>query len=79
LTKSALGRSIAQQKRYAEAEPLLLDNYRVLRAVRGADNPTVTRTHDWIEQLYRDWGKPDQAQIFFTSLPVAPNVAKAQP
>jgi len=72
-TNGALGKALAAQKRYSEAEPLLLDNFRMLLEARGADNPGVLRMHEWIEELYRDWGKPEQAQRFFASVPNATN------
>jgi serine/threonine-protein kinase len=76
ISKTALGRVLAQQKRFAEAEPLLLENYRRLRADRGEGNANVTRARGWIEDLYRDWGKPEQASTYFASLQTTANDLK---
>jgi serine/threonine protein kinase/tetratricopeptide (TPR) repeat protein len=75
-TRGALGQALAAQKRYAEAEPLLLDNYRLLLKTRGVDNPAVIRMRGWIEDLYRDWGKPDRARQFFAGLQTPSSDAK---
>jgi hypothetical protein len=58
---------LAEQKRYVEAEKLLRDNYAALLAAIGPAHPAVVRTHGWIEDLYRDWGKSEEAQRFFAS------------
>jgi tetratricopeptide (TPR) repeat protein/predicted Ser/Thr protein kinase len=60
-----LGAIRSGQKRYAEAEPLLLEGYRrmVERKDRmGAPNLFLLhRVRDWIVRLYEDWGRPDEA------------------
>jgi hypothetical protein len=76
IVKGALGRVFTVSKRYSEAEPLLLDNYRLLHASLGETNPAVLRMHGWIEALYSDMGKPEQAERFFASLSTAPVNAK---
>ena len=60
--ESLLGASLAGQKKYAEAEPLLLEGYQGM-AVRKdrIDVPDwyhVDRAREWIVQLYQAWGKP---------------------
>ncbi len=63
--ESLLGASLAGQKKYAEAEPLLLEGYQgmVIRKERieVPDWYHLNRAHEWIVQLYQDWGKPAQA------------------
>jgi serine/threonine protein kinase len=66
--ESLLGASLAGQKRYAEAEPLLLEGYQALveRKERMgwmgvASWYHVDRAREWIVQLYRAWGKPEKA------------------
>jgi eukaryotic-like serine/threonine-protein kinase len=60
-----LGASLAGQKKYAAAEPLLLSGYQglVRRAatIPAADKSVVELAEDWIVKLYRDWGKPEEA------------------
>jgi hypothetical protein len=56
-----LGAALAGGKHYAEAEPMLLHGYGVLVAGRDQlDAPSRYRiglAHNWLVQLYRDWGK----------------------
>jgi eukaryotic-like serine/threonine-protein kinase len=63
--ESLLGASLSGQKRYAEAEPLLLEGYQgmVVRKARiGApDWHHVDRSREWIIRLYQSWEKPDRA------------------
>jgi len=60
-----LGASLAGQKKYAEAEPLLLEAYRGLAEWKDRtpvpDQGEIGRVVEWIVQLYRDWGKPEKA------------------
>jgi serine/threonine protein kinase len=67
--RSKLGESLAGQKRYAEAEPLLLQGYEGL----AAHAPSVPRPNaspyafeladalNRLVRLYDDWGKPEKA------------------
>ena len=63
--ESLLGASLAGQKKYAEAEPLLLEGYQgmVARKDRMAvpDRYHLDRAREWIVQLYQAWGKPEKA------------------
>jgi len=56
---------LAGQRRYAEAEPLLLSGYQGMierQATIPTDSaPEVEQAGDRIVQLYDDWGKPEQA------------------
>jgi hypothetical protein len=62
--ESLLGGSLAGQKKYAEAEPLLLDGYRGMAERKdriGAPNWFhVDGAHGWVVQLYQAWSKPDK-------------------
>jgi tetratricopeptide (TPR) repeat protein len=63
--QSLSGAVLTGQKRYADAEPLLLSGYAGL-IQRKATIPTSSKSDladagDWIVQLYRDWGQPDKA------------------
>jgi hypothetical protein len=61
-TRLELGVTRLQQKKYAEAEPLLLEAYAGLK--QHDTNESRTRTIEALErlvQLYDGWGKKDQA------------------
>jgi tetratricopeptide (TPR) repeat protein len=73
--KSIIGRSLAGLRRYKEAEPLLLEGYRGLE-----HNPQVSveiqqQALEWIVQLYRDWGKPEEASSWQKKLRTVPSVS----
>jgi hypothetical protein len=63
--KSLLGESLAGEKKYAEAEPLLLEGYRGM--LERKDRIAVPyrchldSAHEWIVELYEAWGKPTKA------------------
>jgi serine/threonine protein kinase/tetratricopeptide (TPR) repeat protein len=60
-----VGASLAGQKKYAEAEQLLLDSYRGMLArkdrIAVPDWYHLKRAREWIVQLYQEWGKPKEA------------------
>jgi hypothetical protein len=62
---SLLGASLAGEKKYAAAEPMLLDGYRGLdvrkEKIAVPDRYHLDRAREWIVQLYRAWGKPEKA------------------
>jgi eukaryotic-like serine/threonine-protein kinase len=63
--ESLLGESLAGEKKYAAAEPLLLEGYRGMLVRKDRiDVPGryhMELAHEWIIQLYKDWGKPQKA------------------
>jgi tetratricopeptide (TPR) repeat protein len=63
--ESLLGASLAGQKKYAEAEPLLLSGYQGMLARKNRmavpDWYHLDRASEWIVQLYQAWGKPEKA------------------
>jgi hypothetical protein len=63
--ESLLGASLEGQKRYAEAEPLLISGYEGMRqrlsVIPAGTRPVVTEAENAVAQLYRDWGKPQKA------------------
>ena len=63
--QSMLGASLAGEKRYEEAEALLLSGYEGMlqqKASMPASRPDrLERAGEWIVHLYQDWGKPDKA------------------
>jgi len=63
--ETLLGGSLAGQKKYAEAEPVLLEGYQGMAErkehIGVPDWYHLDRAGEWIVQLYQDWGKPGQA------------------
>jgi len=63
--ESLLGASLSGQKKYAEAEPLLLEGYQGMLArkdrIAVPDWYNLDRAGEWIAQLYQAWGKPQEA------------------
>jgi non-specific serine/threonine protein kinase/serine/threonine-protein kinase len=63
--QTLLGASLAGQKKYAEAETLLLEGYQGMQAQKDRiDVPDwyhLDRAHEWMVELYQAWGKPDKA------------------
>jgi hypothetical protein len=63
--ESLLGASLAGQKKYAEAEPLLLEGYQGMLARKDRMGVPewyhLDRAREWIVQLYQDRGKRDKA------------------
>lgn len=60
-SKSALGASLAAQNRWLEAEPLLLEGYDGLVAARGAEHALSRDAAARLAELYRAWGRADDA------------------
>jgi hypothetical protein len=63
--ESLLGASLAGQKKFSEAEPLLLEGYQGMLArkerIAVPDQYHLDRAHEWLVQLYEAWGRPDKA------------------
>jgi serine/threonine protein kinase len=63
--ESLLGASLAGEKKYAEAEPLLLEGYQGMLArknrIAASDRYHLERAQQWLVQLYKNWGKPEKA------------------
>jgi serine/threonine protein kinase len=64
-SESLLGASLAGQKKYTEAEPLLLEAYQGMLArkdrIAVPDRYNLDRAREWLIQLYSSWGKPAKA------------------
>ena len=75
-TRAVLGRTWAVQRRFAEAEPALIETYPVLVQARLDDQLTAT-VHRWIEELYRATGRPQQAQAYFQQVQAEDRTARA--
>jgi tetratricopeptide (TPR) repeat protein len=63
--ESLLGAALAGQKKYVEAEPLLLEGYQGMAVRKGRiDVPNwyhLDLAREWLVQLYQAWGKPAKA------------------
>jgi serine/threonine protein kinase len=65
LSQSLLGAAFAGQKKYAQGEALLLSGYQGMLELRNtvpaSDRAHLERAGEWIVQLYRNWGRLEQA------------------
>jgi tetratricopeptide (TPR) repeat protein len=63
--ESLLGASLAGQKKYTEAEPLLLEGYQGMIArkdrIAVPDRYHMDRAREWLVHMYQAWGKPAKA------------------
>lgn len=58
--ETALGECLLAQKRYAEAEPLLLSGYRDLKTRLGEHHPLCISAERRLQDFYTVWNKPDE-------------------
>ena len=56
-----LGECLTKQRRYREAEPLLVENYNDLKSSLGEQNPLTIDARQHLVKLYEGWGKPEMA------------------
>jgi hypothetical protein len=65
IVESLLGASLAGEKKYAEAEPLLLEGYQgMLDRKDRLGVPylwQLDKAREWIIELYQGWRKPEKA------------------
>jgi eukaryotic-like serine/threonine-protein kinase len=65
LAQSSLGLALAGQKKYAQAEPLLLKGYQLAKShkedMHRLDRRRLTETLEGLVQLYEETNKPDEA------------------
>jgi hypothetical protein len=64
IAHSALGECLTTQKRYAEAEPLLLESYNALLKSQSAQNPRTLLAERRLLELYQRWNKPELADKY---------------
>ena len=64
VANDALGECLTTQKRFAEAEPLLVESYGVLNSRLGTRDPRTTEALGRPVALYELWGKPAQAEQY---------------
>lgn len=63
-----IGRALTLQKRLLEAESVLTEAYTSLKASVGEDHQVTVATVKYLGELYRDWGKPEQARAYEAKL-----------
>jgi serine/threonine protein kinase len=68
-TKGVLGECLTAQKRFVEAETLLLESYESLKTSQVPHSFRLRESRLRLTNLYRDWGKPEQAATYRTALP----------
>jgi eukaryotic-like serine/threonine-protein kinase len=63
--ESLVGASLAGQKKYGEAEPLLIEGYQGMVAresrMTAGNRYHLDRAREWIVELYQAWDKPEKA------------------
>jgi tetratricopeptide (TPR) repeat protein len=64
LARSALGEYLVRQRRFGEAESLLIQSYNDLVRSQGADNPRTALAMDRVRDLYIAWKKPEDLARF---------------
>jgi hypothetical protein len=72
ISEGALGECLASQRRYAEAEPLLLRSYATIKNVQGEHGSSTLEAARRLMTLYQSWGKPDEAARYQEALAPAP-------
>jgi hypothetical protein len=72
LIRNRLGGSLLGQKKYAEAEPLILQGYQGLKSreakIPGRSKKSLAEAAGRVVKLYEAWGKPDQAAAWKAKL-----------
>jgi serine/threonine protein kinase/Tfp pilus assembly protein PilF len=58
--KSVLGGSLAAQRRFQQAEPLLVESYPLLKEDKGEGAKHAEEARQRLVDLYKAWGKPER-------------------
>ena len=64
LASAALGECLATQKRYSEAEPLLVESYQTLKSLQVPQSPILKESRERLTSLYIAWGKPTESNRY---------------
>ncbi len=64
LAQSALGECLVGQRRFGEAESLLIQSYNDLLRSQGSDNPRTSLAKNRVRDLYIAWKKPEETIRF---------------
>ena len=82
-TRSLLGGSLLGQKKYAEAEPLIVAGYEGMKAreakIAAPGMPRFAEGAERVVRLYEAWGKKDKAAEWRTRLAKPSDEAKDRP
>ncbi len=82
-TASLLGASLAGQKKFAEAESLLISGYEGMlqrqSTIPAFDQKELKQAGQRIVQLYQTWGKPNKAAEWRAKLAMSSPAAHSQP
>jgi eukaryotic-like serine/threonine-protein kinase len=74
-SRSLLGGSLLGQKKFGEAEPLVLAGYEGIKAreaqIPSVAKPRITEAAERIVRLYEAWAKPDQLAVWKRKLGLA--------
>ena len=69
---SQLGGALLGRKKYAEAEPLIVQGYEGMKArearISPLGKPRLTEAAERVVRLYEEWGKKDKAAEWRTRL-----------
>ncbi len=76
---SVLGECLAAQKRFEEAESLLLASYTRIGEAKGDGDRTTREALDRIVRLYERWDKPERAAPFKALRPRGDSAATTKP
>ena len=63
-SQGVLGECLTAQKRFEEAETLLLESHAALNKAMGTKDPRSQRARLRLFTLYEAWGKPEQAATY---------------
>jgi tetratricopeptide (TPR) repeat protein len=67
VAESAQGAALAGLGRYADAEKLLVHSYGILNKDMGVLPTYRSLSRAYLEQMYRQWGRPAQARLYATT------------
>ena len=62
--QSTLGRCLTGQRRFEQAEAVLLESHSVLREERGLEHRSTQQSLEWLVGLYEAWGRPEDAERY---------------
>ena len=63
-SKGVLGESLRLEKRYAEAEPILLESYKILKSTAGEQWPRTKEVRQSLKALYETRHMPEKARLY---------------
>ena len=82
-TRSQLGGSLLGQKKFADAEPLIIEGYEGMKAreakIPMPGKPRLVEAGERVVELYNAWGKKEKLAEWRAKLPKASGEAKKKP